>query len=283
MPAYNAADTIGDQLLALAGQGYDGDWELVIADNGSSDDTASVAREWAGVLPAVVIVDAGQRPGANYARNVGIGAAKGDLLLLIDADDVVGAGWLQHMCDAARSFDHFSGRFVHFDVNPPKLKITHGPLKTFDFMPAAWGGNQGVWRDVADAVGGYNELLLGGGEDLEFSWRLQLLGYSFGWVPDAIVFHRLRPDLRGLFRQRYRYGKADGLLSVEFANEGLEAWNDVYRAWRKIRLRWRGAISSLPDRRSLVTDLAWLTGFANGWVRGSWQRGARGGAAMGRR
>jgi GT2 family glycosyltransferase len=71
MPANNAAATIGQQLEGLAGQTYQCPWELVIADNGSRDETVVITRRWADRIQRLSLVDAADRPGASYARNVG--------------------------------------------------------------------------------------------------------------------------------------------------------------------------------------------------------------------
>ena len=58
MPTRNVAETVGGQLAALAAQTYTGDWELVVADNGSTDDTAPVLHRWADRIPHLRVVDA---------------------------------------------------------------------------------------------------------------------------------------------------------------------------------------------------------------------------------
>jgi len=70
MPVLNGAATLPQQLRALAAQTYPGRWELVVADNGSTDETAQVVREWTGRLPCLRLVDASDRMSTNYARNV---------------------------------------------------------------------------------------------------------------------------------------------------------------------------------------------------------------------
>src|SRR5690606_10578144 len=88
IPARDAARWIDAQLGALACQEVPVPWEVVVADNGSTDDTVARAEAWADRLP-VRVVDASGRPGPNHARNQGTAAARGDLLLYCDADDVV--------------------------------------------------------------------------------------------------------------------------------------------------------------------------------------------------
>ena len=96
VPTYNAAATLPEQLAALAAQTIGFPFEVVISDNGSTDDSASVAAAWCDRLD-LRVVDASRGRGVSVARNVGIEAAAADLVLLCDADDGVSAGWVEAM------------------------------------------------------------------------------------------------------------------------------------------------------------------------------------------
>jgi glycosyltransferase involved in cell wall biosynthesis len=63
VPARDAAATIGGQLAALAAQRYEGSWEVIVADNGSADATATVADRWIGRIPGLRVVTALLAPG----------------------------------------------------------------------------------------------------------------------------------------------------------------------------------------------------------------------------
>jgi teichuronic acid biosynthesis glycosyltransferase TuaG len=83
MPAYNAAAHIGEALESVRAQTYE-DWEVVVADDGSTDDSAAIAR---GFGERVKVVPAPGQSGPATARNVAIGASHGELLAFLDADD----------------------------------------------------------------------------------------------------------------------------------------------------------------------------------------------------
>ena len=70
IPARDAGATIGTQLEALAAQQWPGRWEVIVADNGSRDDTVARAEAWRDRLPGLRVIDASSVPGASHARNV---------------------------------------------------------------------------------------------------------------------------------------------------------------------------------------------------------------------
>src|SRR4051795_2963793 len=93
IPARNAEATIAAQIYSLRSQTYDGLWEAILVNNGSTDSTVKLALDAAGGLP-LRVVDASERPGLSYARNVGVASARGDFVAFCDADDEVAPGWL---------------------------------------------------------------------------------------------------------------------------------------------------------------------------------------------
>ncbi len=89
LPFLDAVDTLPDQLEALANQSYEGAWELVLSDNGSSDGSTELARSWEGRLN-LTVVDASTRRGSiGFSRNVAAARAHGEVLAFCDADDRV--------------------------------------------------------------------------------------------------------------------------------------------------------------------------------------------------
>lgn len=249
MPVLDGAETIGVQLAALAAQDYAGAWEVVIADNGSTDGTADIARSWADRLP-VRVADASAERGINPARNAGLAAAGGDLVLMCDADDEVDPGWVRAMATAAERYDLLGGRIDDGSLNNGVVatwrphNAEHELPVALRFLPFAVGANCGAWADAINAVGGFNPAYRRGGTDVEFFWRAQLAGYRLGYVPDAVVHYRHRPGLRLLARQFFRYGMADAQLYRDFRSAGLtrDRPHEVWRAWRLI------AVNALRSR-----------------------------------
>lgn len=219
--ALNAERTLGEQLAALSRQDVPFQWEILLCDNGSTDGTVGVAREWQDQLPRLRLVDASVRRGPGAARNVGAAAASSPLLLFCDSDDVVADDWLREMHGALQL-----EKFVTGNSRRPELNSRPGAPVYFDFstyrmhvfpqLPGAGAGNMGVHKTVFDEVGGFDDFLRTG-EDLDLCWRIQLAGYRLSVHRAAIVHVSNRKGLRASFSQAYAYGVGDKLLQHKYA------------------------------------------------------------------
>ncbi len=212
IPARNAEAYLDGQLEALAAQDYDGEWEVIVADNASTDATADVARRWSGVLPKLRVVPCAA-VGVNRARNVGVRATLAPKVLLCDADDVVGTGWLRALSDALDTYDVVGGVLVVGEMNAgivgaDPVGTTRAMRKALRHLPYAFGGNMGLRRAVFDEISGFDESFTGGGDEVDFCWRAQYEGRTISSVPEAVLYCRLRRDLAS--HARRVYGQARG-------------------------------------------------------------------------
>jgi GT2 family glycosyltransferase len=224
IPMRNAARTITAQLEALAAQDYADEWEVIIADNGSSDGSAELAMKFVGRLPGLRVIDASARRGVSHARNVGARAAAGEVIALCDADDVVGPGWLTALAAACRTWDVVGGSLDEVSLNDADARAWRGTARsdapTTSSRRYAVGCNCAVRASVVREIGGWNEDYVGGGDDVEFSWRAQLAGYSLGFAPEAVVSRRFRTDVRSLARQAVERGRAQPRHYRDFPDPG---------------------------------------------------------------
>jgi len=223
VPAYNAATTLGDQLAALLAQPVRHRIEVLVCDNGSTDDTASLVRRWGERDGRVRLVDASARRGPAAARNIGAAAARGRVLLFCDADDIVGEGWLKRMASAllddvevaagtleGRSLNTANRYSVSWEVSGD-IRLAFWPR-----FRATASSNLGVRKDVFDEAGGFDELLLTC-EDLDFCWRVQLAGHPLVFVTDAVVHSRQRDGLGAVFRQARSYAAGTRALRYKYS------------------------------------------------------------------
>ncbi len=227
IPVRNGAATLAAQLDALARADRPAcSFEVVIADNGSTDATVEVALSFADRLP-IRVVEADRGPGINIARNEGVRAASGDWILLCDADDEADEAWLVGMeCCFETGETLVLGSIDYRRLNPPEVRAWRGAdvagaYLSLDFLIAGHGANLGFTRALYEATGGFDESFAGGGDDTDFCWRAQLAGFSPNTHPDIVVHYRLRPSLGALWRQSVNYGASEPLLYRKFAAEGL--------------------------------------------------------------
>jgi glycosyltransferase involved in cell wall biosynthesis len=258
VPVRNGEAHVGDQMAALAAQTYTGAWELVVVDNGSTDRTVAVVESWRDRLPGLVVVDASERRGLNFARNAGVDAARGDFLAFCDSDDAAVPGWLTAMAAAAGGADIVGGEIELDELNEP---VGHAweraePLRelpTGGFVPYPPGGNCGIWASVAREIG-WDEAFAFGSSDMEFGWRAQLAGFETAFVPDALMRLRFRRSVPALMRQHFRYGVSEPHLFRRFRPQGMPR-SDVREALRT----WRW-LATNPSRlfHSRATRGHWL-------------------------
>ena len=111
IPARNEARLIADTLRSLQNQSYSGDYEVLVVDNGSKDNTAEIARSC-----GVKVISAGEHRSVFYARQVGADATDGDIIVQADADTLSPEGWLQRIADKMEAHPEavaVSGRFLY--------------------------------------------------------------------------------------------------------------------------------------------------------------------------
>lgn len=271
IPVRDGAATLPRQLDALVAQRTPGDWEVVIADNGSTDSTVRVAQSYADRLP-IRVVDVSERIGINAARNGGVRAAAGEFVCLCDADDEVAPGWVHAMRTAAPGHGGVGGRLDERSLNDADAaawrpwSAQDGLPVALGFLPFAVGANCGFWRAVFDELGGFDERYVRGGADVEFFWRVQLAGHRLAFAPGAVVAYRHRAGLRATARQFWRYGMADAQLYQNFRQHGVprDTAHTVWRAWRMV------AVDGLRSHRTESRGRAVRTAaYRLGRLRGS--------------
>ena len=220
VPARNAGNMIGACLDALWNQTLPAaDWELIVVDNGSEDNTREVARE------AGARVVSEKRPGVAQARQTGAENACGPLIAFTDADCRPNPDWLERLIAPLEANQEmaFCGGAI---LSPPPETVaefytTHrrvldqekffGEPSPFSF-PFFATANAAFQLSALRAVGGFDTALPTTCEDADLCWRLQWAGFSGRYVADAVVFHHHRTDLRALMRQVHRYGRGDAAL-----------------------------------------------------------------------
>lgn len=271
IPARDAAATIDDQLRALVAQDHGGPIHVIVADNGSTDATVGRVEAWRPRIAGLRVVDAGDRPGAAHARNVGTAAATTDLVLCCDADDVADPAWVRHLVAALADADVVAGATRSFVGSPTVEAAAPGPFGTagFGFLPALSTASCGYHRSAWDAVGGFDEDFAVACEDLDFAWRVQLAGLRLVQVPAAFVHYREPATAGAVLRRWYRYGAAQPRLYRRYAAAGLprDPPRRVLAAWARLVLHAYHLGGGGPARRRWCRDAGRRAGRLTGSVR----------------
>ncbi|MCL1467473.1 glycosyltransferase [Argonema galeatum] len=233
IPCFNAERTIAAQLEALANQHWSEPWEVIISDGGSSDRTIAIAQQYQEKLPNLRIVDCSDRRGAAHGRNVGAQAAASEALAFCEADDEVGPGWVAAMGEALCEYDFVAGYCEIKKLNQPwAIKARSGGRlidgwedgiirdNSFVKYAVAGGYTVGIKRSVHEAIGGFDESILIG-DDVDYSWRVQLAGTKLHHIPDLKIHYRLRHTLADIYRQAYGYGKSSFFLYKKYQPLGI--------------------------------------------------------------
>lgn len=222
IPCRNGEATLPAQLDALVAQVTTARFEIVVANNGSTDRTAEVVAGYAGAAVPVRMVDASRRAGENVARNDGIRGSVGRFIILCDADDVVDPGWVEEYWRAFQRGVECAGGTLRRTKADGSVRTTVSVLQrmTPDGPPLPIAGaNCGFTRAVFDAVGGFDESLSGAGEEIEFFLRAAGLGHRTELLAWASIRYNERATLRDAYRQQINYGRGMVRLQRKYRSE----------------------------------------------------------------
>jgi glycosyltransferase involved in cell wall biosynthesis len=204
------------------------DWEILVVDNNSSDQTRQVVEDLRQRHPDRIRYLLEPRQGVSHARNAGIQEARGDILAFIDDDETAGSGWLQNLTSSLHNGDWAGagGRVVpQWRCSRPRWlssqnSFLSGPLAAFDVGPEGelieppFGANMAFRKDIFERYGGFRTDLgrvgksLLSSEDTEFGRRLIAAGERLRWEPSAITYHPVEEDrVRKEYFQEWWFNK----------------------------------------------------------------------------
>jgi len=240
IPCHGQADFLTEAVTSVVDQTFD-DWEIVIVDDGSPDDTAAVAATLIGTHPGRRIRLIRQvNTGLAAARNAGIAASSGRYILPLDADDILMPEMLAktvELLDAeprlaiAYTDQHQFGavsrvvRVADWDTDLQRRRNLFAATALFR-------------REVWDAVGGYDPAMGRGYEDWDFWLGAAERGFVGRRIPEALFGYRIKASSMHV-TARGSHGELVEQIRVKhaawYASPWRRSWRWPIRAWRRLR------------------------------------------------
>jgi len=232
--AYNSGRTIDKCLKSLMTLNYP-DYEVIVVNDGSTDDTEEIAK----LYPFRLITT--ENRGVSSARNEGLFAATGEIVAYIDSDARADPDWLAYLVtnyltsdvdgvggpNFAPSEDNWIAKCVYRSPGGPTQVMLDDVYS--EHIP---GCNMSFRKEALEEIGGFNPIFTAAGDDVDICWRLLDKGYKIGFSPSAVVWHHRRPSAKAYWKQQVGYGRSEALLEGVHPNK-FNPWGHTF---------WQGRI-----------------------------------------
>lgn len=235
--SYNGGRTLPACLDSLTHLNYP-NYEVILVDDGSTDDTARIAAHYLAVRTIHQ-----KNLGLSAARNTGIGSATGDIVAFTDSDCRADEDWLYYLVgDLLRSDGCAIGG--HNFPPPEDDRVAAcvavspgGPAhvmlddRSAEHIP---GCNMAFWKWALTEIEEFDPQFRAAGDDVDVCWRLLQRGYKIAFSHSGFVWHYRRNTIAAYLKQQIGYGVAEALLR----HKHPEYFNSLGS------MRWRGRIYS---------------------------------------
>lgn len=262
----NRAALLSDCLNHLGSQTARGTFEVVVVDNGSTDDTATVVHRHMAAMPELRLLHV-EDPNRSKARNAGIAAAQGSWLIFCDDDTVAPP---QFVAAHLAAHERHEPRVVTGPiVNVANALALAAPAARHYSRAYFCTCNASVSKAAVDSVGGFDEQYdLYGWEDTDLGLRLRAKGLRriFDW--QAYIFH-IKPPAADAFARRQALAIEKGTMAARFVRKSptwpVKLATGAYAAnflradlmtWAPLRRLYERAIRSADNNSALKTFAA---------------------------
>lgn len=217
IPVYNRPDEVNELLKSLTQLTYKS-FEVIIVEDGSTNECKIVVDTYSNDLNVRYYKK--ENSGQGFSRNFGFERAKGDYFVVFDSDCLVPPHYFDAVNEVLeqRDIDCWGGPDrAHPTFTPVQKAINYSMTSIFTtggirgnkervstFYPRSF--NMGISREVYEKTGGYKITRMG--EDLEFSVRIEKMGFKTELIEAANVYHKRRTNFLQFYKQLYFFGRA---------------------------------------------------------------------------
>ncbi len=281
VPTRNHARLVADLLDSLAAQvTVPFRWEAIVIDNGSTDQTAELAKGKISLLPIEIRYIYEPKPGLHNGRHRGAREARGRYLAYLDDDVLLTPAWV-HGLEKLTSgqAEAVVGRILpRWETRPPAwlktLTREPGYLSLLDMGPRGfyidpkfvYGDNFFILKQVVFELAGFHpdsmpadQLRYRGDGEYGLMLKFKQAGLRAWYEPAATAYHRIpraRMTLDNLCKRSYAQGISDSFSNIrakQYDPTYLEDHNSIYpEATRRTLRSYMGRIKELPPRRILA-------------------------------
>lgn len=216
IPTYNSDRTLDRALESIYKNDF-GDFETIVVDDGSNDNTCQVVKNY-----PLKYVRLAENKGAAFARNRGAELAQGDILLFLDADIEAKENLLSDINERFKAFDYdvISGAFAKETKIKNIFLSFISTLSNYNFSKTDFALSThlaAIRKETFNELKGFDERFKGAiVEDFDFYQRLIANGYRCKLDMDIEVYHNHNFTFYSLFRRMFRFGLHKTPLILEY-------------------------------------------------------------------
>lgn len=273
---YNGERYLRTCLTSLLKSSFITDYEILVIDNNSTDDSLKIIREFQKKDSKIKVLKNKSNKGVPFSRNKAIKKAKGDILVFLDNDTKVDKDWLKGIIQTfsadvtigalqCKIFDFKKTDLIQeigmklypytgFGTTLGRGEKDHGQFDT-PVEIIALGAALAVRKDVARRVGGFDLKLMHTTDDLDFSWRIWISGYRVMLSPNSMVYHYTK-----VHDHNYRMYLHLSKNSLRMITKNYELLNVIKFLPLSLAFNIVGGISVLLSRRSIAGILGVFLG-----------------------
>lgn len=264
---YNRSNSLSRTLKSFKTISNTFNWELLLVDNNSTDNTKDTIKAFNDDLPIKYVKETAQ--GLSHARNRAINECFGDLLIFTDDDVQVTSSWISEFISAANHFpeaDYFGGKVLPYWpsgrpnwLSDESISLLGGLFVRYDLgtatrmfadgEPTPFGASFAVRRRLFEHLEPFRTdlgpigTIPGRGDDSEYLGRARDMGFKGAYVGKSVCYHWVDPN-RLKLTYMYRFGIQKGIAEVLMNRSvesngslGLELWFAIRGLWQLIKGR----------------------------------------------